>query len=356
MRMDDSKEQKGQIKNTGLEEIERRLDLLDARITTESARLNERLEIGSEIKGLREEFQALQSAIDGSKVEIDSVKERLKLAKEIADLKTDYEKTIGVAKLFAAVGVPLILSVLGLGGFVLGLVGIHKIEDIEAKAQLRADEAFKKVESGASSRVNEELEQVRDDLDISKAYEKMSRGQFHSAISILSGVLPRRPFDPEVLATLLHAYDQTENWEEGEMVLSKLEENPQELAKINDWDLLNNMAVIRIQEGIEDPRKLRTGTAWLERSRQFIPAGNADALTYFNLNCWLASLAEGDLQSARKYASSIAQPGSTASLDSWEKVSHWRFFKIWLKEHSSLKAEVKEMYSVQKKRIEDAQK
>jgi hypothetical protein len=173
---------------------------------------------------------------------------------------------------------------------------------------------------------------------------------------MLKTVSEQHPYYPTVLAPLLQAFDETENWEDGENAIRRMEKNEKEVGKINDPYLLNNMAVLRIEQGVEDPQKLANGIQWLKKSELYIPPGDADSLTNMNINFWIAALAKPDLEEARVYASRIAVPDSSISLDPWSKVRNWRFFRVWLKKNPKWEPEVKKMWTEQKDKLEAQQK
>jgi hypothetical protein len=151
-------------------------------------------------------------------------------------------------------------------------------------------------------------------------------------------------------------YDETENWEDGENAIRQMEKNEKEVSKINDRYLLNNIAALRIEQGVEDPQKLANGIQWLKKSERYIPPEDADSLTYMNINFWLAALAKPDLEEAKVYASRIAVPDSSISLDPWSKVRKWRFFRVWLKKNPKWEPAVERMWTPQRDKLEALKK
>lgn len=268
------------------------------------------------------------------KAETDSIREQLKLSKEIGDLRTDYEKTLGAAKLLASLASIVVAIIV----FLAGLVGYERYKAFEQRTELRLES------------------ELDENIKLLKAYTFMAGKQYDSAIELLKTVSEHRPYDPTVLAPLLLAYDETENWEDGESAIRRMEKNEKEASKINDRDLLNNIAILRIEQGVEDPQKLANGIQWLKKSERYTSPGDADSLTNMNVNFWMAALAKPDLEEARVYASRIAVPDSSISLDPWFKVRNWRFFRVWLKKNPKWEPEVKRMWIEQRDRLQALQK
>jgi tetratricopeptide (TPR) repeat protein len=284
--------------------------------------------------GLLGQLENIQSRLEAQEIllksETEGLKEQLKLSREISELRSDLGKTVGSMKLLGLAGTVVVA--------VLGFVGYASLKSI-------VDDARKTTESAA-----------RDNIELSRAYALASGKQNDAAIEIFLRAFDRNPYDPSVLAPLLHAYDETENWEAAEEVIQRIERDLPKLKKITDPAVLNNIAVIRIQEGVQDPQKLADGVRWLEATRWKISPDDADGLTYLNVNFWLAALVKGNLQQAKAYASQISAARSSVLLDPWSKVRNWRFFKIWLSKNPRLEPQVREMWITQLDKLESFRK
>ena len=279
-----------------------------------------------------EKIQGLAQEQAVFRTQVEFLKEQFKLAKEISDLRADFNKAVGTVKRFG--------TALTLSAAVLGIAGYKSYIDFEKEAQ-------KKLEAYTQTlRELTEKESAR-----ARAYSALMRREYDSAIRIFEQQFELNPYDLDVTVPLLNAYDETDNWEEAEKRIVRLEQDEQQLSRINDSLLLNNIAVIRIQEGVDDPAKLESGANYLKRSAAFIRGDDEDSWTYFHINSWLAALAARDMTMARKEANQIAVKNSTVTLDEWYKVRKWRFFRQLFRQNARLEPEVAKMWEEQKKKL-----
>jgi len=256
------------------------------------------------------------------KLEIDSLKEQLKLSKSFSQLRIDYERKIGTGKLLLWL-VPAVFSVI-LAAF--GWAGYKKLSDFERRIESRL------------------VRETESNIELSRAFTYLSARHFESAIDILNKAFERDPYDAAVLGGLFYAYDETENWEEAESKIERLEKDEKRLSRLNDPDVLNIIGALRVQEGVEDPQKLANGIEWLRKSERLTVPDETERLTNLNVNFWLAAIAKGDMNEAKVYAARIPVRNSTVTLEPWSKVHRWRFFKIWLRKNPRSEPVVQKMW------------
>lgn len=271
------------------------------------------------------------------KAELVSLTEQFKLGKEISDLRGEFNKTIGSAKLFIT-AFSIIVAALGIAGY-------KTTKDIEGDVQKRIEAQNNNLQA-----------QAERELALSRAYGALTRKEYDSAIRIFEEQFEPNPYDLAVIVPLLNAYDSTDNWDEAEKRILRLEQDDQKLNKTSDAALFNNVALIRIEEGVDDPVKLQSGINYLKRSSIFIRADDEDAWTYFHINSWLAALAARDMVMAEKEASQIAVRDSTVTLDEWYKVRRWKFFRHLLRKNPELELSIKKMWETQREKLDNMHK
>lgn len=272
-------------------------------------------DLSAEVASLKRQ---LRRQMARRKLEINSLKEQLKLSKSFFQLRIDYERKIRTGKLLLA-AFSIILTALGWAGY-------KKLSDFERHIESRL------------------VRETESNIELSRAFTYLSARHFESAIDILNKAFERDPYDAAVLGGLLYAYDETENWEEAESKIEKLEKDEKRLSLLNDPDVLNVIGALRVQEGVEDPQKLTNGIEWLRKSERLTAPDDTERLTNLNINFWLAAIAKGDMNEAKLCAARIPVHSSTVTLEPWSKVHQWRFFRIWLRKNPRSEPVVQRMW------------
>ena len=209
--------------------------------------------------------------------------------------------------------------------------------------------------------IDDTLKKTADDTanyysDLLTGYAHMSSQNYYAAIPVLEGCFQNRRqlgkhYDPSVIAPLLMAYNEVDDWESAEKTIEVLEQNDAALNGLRDAWVYLNIGSIRVQEALDDPNKLTTGMYWLKQAVQFVPPGDTEMRRDISLALWMASLTQRDLQSSRRYiAQAMVNSNPPAWLSSWEQLNESRFFRQLFTKFPELQTPVRAMWTLQMQR------
>jgi tetratricopeptide (TPR) repeat protein len=244
------------------------------------------------------------------------------IKKDFSDLNTNvkvesnFYKWVGVSGVFVA----LVFAAVGI---LLGALGISQWHDI-----------INKLKSNVEQTSNYQSALARG--------MALANGRYpQAAIEPLRKCYAETPQDEAVAGTLLWSYEETDRWENAEIIANKMSEDFG-IERIKDSWVLNNIGRAFLYEGQSDPAKLALAGKYLERAAENLE-GDADERDVLE-NLWVYYLFKGEIPKAEetlKKAVAVKSSKGPWGREEWQKEMDWSLFRYLAERNKSMNANAK---------------
>jgi hypothetical protein len=276
---------------------------LSKKLSSEIARLEERIDLTSRIDAQEKDVAALKSDRANFEKQIQLYGSLIEKAEAVRqETRRDLFKVIAVGSALALVA---------------GLVGIPTIKSYLARA---ADKQ--------AARVSSVIDPL---LDFQYAYSRgaglLAARNFKAAVPFLMRCFKGHEYDPTILAPLLNALDEADDWVGGKQVLDRLQQQPGELLKIEDALTWNNLAVVETDVGVTDPAYLSLARQSLDRAAALVHEDDRENRRFILENFWILDVVtHRNAQAQERIKGLLALNDS--STPTWDRVRDYKVLKV----------------------------
>lgn len=235
---------------------------------------------------------------------ITAATERLAVSERLGKIEEEHNSWKTLAKylsITAAIGT----VVIGILGAILGWLGLKSFDSI--------------VHSEIDRRFS-----FYSDLSNGLAYHDKFPA---SAIPYLQRCFEERPFEEPVVAALLLASDNADNWDAGQIVLDRLARDPTKATTFRDPITYNLIGVAALNLALARPEYRSYAERSFEQGMRIVTPDNLYAIWYLHFNKWRLLFANQDSRADQEIAL-LKKLNPPADMDSWEKARTWKWFTI----------------------------
>jgi hypothetical protein len=154
-----------------------------------------------------------------------------------------------------------------------------------------------------------------------------------------------KPFDEPLVASLLTAADDADDWDTLRLVIGELRKHPIKADSFSKPLTYNSIGVAELNLGFEDKSHFALAREALMKGIQIASGNKPEDLWWLHTNLWRYYLAVDEIEHAKQEVAIAKKFDPPPNADSWAKAAEWTWFKAFFaSEHKIDKKQIEEMY------------